>query len=123
MAAWRSQFFDNAHDLPWKALSFCLERADLSFADMDHIAFSFNPWARRAAIWHYHDVTPAMGDFGTLEGEEAFSQSDLRARDLLLSRMPRARFHFLSHHRSHAASAYFGFSVFQSRGPGGGRHC
>ena len=96
---------DNAHDLPWKALRFCLRRAGLSLADVDHIGYSFDPWARRAAVWT-DDAKPQPGDFGTPEGEEVFFQSNLRAKDLLLSSMPQAQFHYFSHHRSHAASAY-----------------
>ena len=96
---------DNSDDLPWQAIQFCLEQGGLSWSDVDHIGYSFDPWARRNIAWH-DPVKPQTGDFGTPEGEEAFFQSNLRARDLLLSRMVQAQFHFLSHHRSHAASAY-----------------
>jgi carbamoyltransferase len=57
-------------------------------------------------VWDDAVAAPG-GGFGTVEGEEAFFQSNLRARGLLCARAPRAGFHFLSHHRSHAASAYY----------------
>jgi carbamoyltransferase len=96
---------DNAHDLPWKAAKFCLDRAGLRFSDVDRVGYSFDPWVRRAAVWSDHSK-PQNADFGTPEGERVFFESNLRARDLILARMPRAQFHFLSHHRCHAASAY-----------------
>ena len=96
---------DNAHEIPWKSVKFCLNRAGLRLSDVDHVGYSFDPWVRRAAVWNDRSK-PQSGDFGTPEGERIFFESNLQARDSILSRMPGAKFHFLSHHRCHAASAY-----------------
>lgn len=98
---------DNADDLPWKAIAFCLEQASIQFSDVDFIAYSFDPWARRQrACLDASDDGRSEG-FGTEAGEEEFLRSNLRARECLLSRMPHGRFEFYPHHSCHAASAFF----------------
>jgi carbamoyltransferase len=98
---------DNADDLPWQSIVFCLEQASVQFSDVDFIAYSFDPWARRRRVRldTLHDG--GSDGFGTEAGEEEFLRSNLRAREGLRSRMPQARFEFYPHHLCHAASAFF----------------
>ena len=107
---------DNADILPWQALAFCLKTAGIRREDINHITYSFDPWVR----WKHlrpdvYTTKIRAGDFGTPEGEAAFLRSNLRAKEQLHAYMPYARFHFLSHHLCHAASAFF-VSPFREAG-------
>jgi len=98
---------DNAHELPWNAIEHCLARAGIRPSDVDHVGYSLEPRIRLMRNADLPD-TPLCppGDFGSTDGEEAFFRSNMRAREILVERFPRARFHFLEHHVCHAASAY-----------------
>jgi len=96
----------NADQLPWRAVEYCLSQSGVSFADVQAIGYSFDPWLRRAVQWH-DGCSVSPEDFGTQEGEEAFFQSHLRARAYLTDQMPRADFYFLPHHMCHAGSAFW----------------
>ena len=93
--------FDNPHQLPERAIRFCLKQAGLTAKDIDHVGFSFDPQRRRK---HYR------AEWWDRRLEETFT---LRvgqvqgAVEELLGRSLAKRFHFVSHHLSHAASAYF----------------
>src|SRR4051794_31350033 len=39
----KSAEFDNPHQLPERAIRFCLKQAGLAAGDIDHVAYSFNP--------------------------------------------------------------------------------
>ncbi len=106
---------DNADVLPWRALEYCLQAAGVTFADVDRVAYSFDPWARYLHNWPDKMDGVADGDFGSRDGEERFFRSHLRARDLLSTRMPHAQVCFLPHHLCHAASAFLA-SPFTSAG-------
>lgn len=98
---------DNADELPWQAIAFCLRQGGIGFGDVDHVGYSLDPEARlrlNLAAPPPADATP--GDWGTSDGERAFHASCLRAREALRERLPRAQFHFVPHHPCHAASAY-----------------
>ena len=98
---------DNAHELPWQAMAFCLARAGVSAAEVDHVGYSLDPDQRLALNRDLPDAARcAAGDFGSVEGEQAFHRSNMEARRLLREYCPRAEFHFLEHHLCHAASAY-----------------
>ncbi len=93
--------FDNPHQLPERAIRFCLKHAGLSARDVDHVAFSFDPRQRRKRY---------RADWWDPRLEETFR---LRlgqvpgAVDELLGRSLGQRLHFVPHHMAHAASAYF----------------
>jgi predicted NodU family carbamoyl transferase len=97
---------DNADELPWNAIRWCLAKAGLPPSAVGAIGYSFDPEARLAANLEHPVPGAPAGDFGTPEGERAFHASLPRARDALAGRFPAARFHLLPHHRCHAASAY-----------------
>jgi carbamoyltransferase len=96
---------DNADDLPWQALAFCLAEAGLGWGDVTEIGYSLDPDARLEANRQRPGPT-TPGSWGTEDGERTFHAANLRARDRLQERAPAARFHFLPHHLCHAASAF-----------------
>lgn len=93
---------DNPHQLPERAIRFCLDHAGLTTDDIDHVAYSFDPRLRqtryRAEWW----PDP--------RAEEVFLLRLGQVRgvaDELFRRKLRQTFHFVPHHLAHAASAYF----------------
>jgi carbamoyltransferase len=93
--------WDNPHQLPDRAIRFCLKHAGLAARDIDHVGYSFDPKLRqkryRAEWWD-----PKV--------EETFRLRLGQVRDAveeLLGRSLGQRLHFVSHHLTHAASAYF----------------
>jgi carbamoyltransferase len=98
---------DNADELPWAAIDWCLKAGGVAPADVDHVAYSFDPEERlRRNLELPDDPGIPPGDCGTADGERVFYGSTLHARDLLQERFGSARFHFVPHHLAHAASAY-----------------
>jgi carbamoyltransferase len=93
--------FDNPHQLPERAIRFCLKHAGLTAADIDHVAYSFDPKMRRkqyrAEWWD-----PRLEETFRLRLGQVGS-----AIDELLGRSLGPRLHFVPHHMAHAASAYF----------------
>lgn len=93
--------FDNPHQLPERAIRFCLKQAGLDPADIDHVAFSFDPKQRRA---NYRN------DWWDPKLEETFLLRLGQVRgafEELLGRSLGTKLHFVPHHLAHAASAYF----------------
>jgi len=93
--------WDNPHQLPERAIRFCLKYAGLIARDIDHVAYSYDPKLRgrryRAEWWD-----PRL--------EETFQLRLGQVRGVveeLLGRSLGQRFHFVPHHMAHAASAYF----------------
>ena len=87
-------------DFPVQAIAYCLEQAGLSLADVDEIAhcFDYAPFGEIFSL----DVTSAM------LYEEVFSRHALLAQITRhCPQFPDERVHQVSHHLSHAASAYF----------------
>ncbi len=93
--------YDNPHQLPERAIRFCLKQAGLTAADIDHVGFSFDPKVRRARYragwWDPRNEETFRLRLGQLPG----------AIEELLGRSIGKRLHFVSHHLAHAASAYF----------------
>jgi carbamoyltransferase len=93
---------DNPHQFPERAIRFCLDYAGLTAADIDHVAYSFDPQLRRTRFRAEWWADP--------RSEEVFLLRLGQVRGVaeeLLERPLRQRFHFVSHHLAHAASAYF----------------
>src|ERR1700754_1036705 len=97
----KSAEFDNPHQLPERAIRFCLKHAGLTAADIDHVAYSFEPQLRRK------QYRPEWWD---PRFEETFRLRLGQVRDAtgeLLGRPLGQKFHFVPHHMAHAYSAYF----------------
>lgn len=93
--------FDNPHQLPERAIRFCLNYAGLTAGDIDHVAYSFNPQLRRAQY---------RAEWWDPRLEETFRLRLGQVRGVaeeLLGRPLRQEFHFVPHHMAHAASAFF----------------
>jgi carbamoyltransferase len=93
--------FDNPHQLPERAIRSCLNCARLTAGDIGHVAYSFDPRLRR---------TRYRAEWWDPRLEEAFRLRLGQVRGAiedLLGRSLGQRFHFVPHHRAHAASAYF----------------
>jgi carbamoyltransferase len=98
---------DNPDELPVEAIRYCLREAGTNGCELDAVCYSFDPALRRE---HTPDPYAVPGDWGHPEGEAVFLQG--------LQRVPGAvsnvvdadisgRFHWVSHHLAHAASAYY----------------
>ena len=92
---------DNPHQLPERAIRFCLKQAGLTARDISHVAYSFDPKLRRTRFrpewWD-----PKAEDVFRLRLGQVGS-----AIDELLGRRLGERLHFVPHHLAHAASAYY----------------
>jgi carbamoyltransferase len=93
--------FDNPHQLPERAIRFCLKHAGITAGDIDHVAYSFNPKMRHAqyreAWWGPRLEETFRLRLGQVQG----------AVEELFGRPLKQSFHFVPHHMAHAASAYF----------------
>ena len=93
--------FDNPHQLPERAIRFCLNHAGLIAGDIDHVAYSFNPKMRqtqyRTEWWDPRLEETFRLRLGQVRG----------AVEELLGGPLQQKFHFVPHHMAHAASAYF----------------
>ncbi|WP_406275166.1 carbamoyltransferase [Nocardia sp. NBC_00881] len=95
----------NPHELPVHAIAYCLDRAGITLAQVDHIGSSIDP-AKRLRNKDFPDRIVA-GDWGSDIGETVF-HDNLRQVPAQLREMSfGGEFHWLSHHLCHGASAYY----------------
>ncbi len=100
---------------PYKAIEFCLDYAGITLKDVEHVGHYWKPWilrhkamqALKAAL-----VSPAMFKARADRGVAQVSESYLgmfkhpqRLRDHFGA--SDFKFHYLEHHQTHAASAFF----------------
>jgi carbamoyltransferase len=113
--------------LPFQAIAYCLEAGGITLAEVDHIGYSFDPASMIQPFAPRHSFTlPFLGDLGKKEygydpWNSVFLAGATSAPRLLLDDVPWHlkprffsaskpqdwQFHFLSHHLTHAASAYY----------------
>ena len=116
-----------AWELPWHAIDYCLAEADLTLAEVDHVAYSFNPQlfiedrARDGGL--RLPLEPSAEDWGRWDNpwDPLFASYVSCAPRLLVDAVPhalQARFagvrhdqapyewHFVAHHLCHQASAF-----------------
>jgi carbamoyltransferase len=117
----------SAWELPYAAIDFCLARAGVSLAEVDHVAYSFDPTRFPGWRGHRADIALPLEPSATLPAEECASPWDplflahvvnaprqlaggaphhLRARFAGVRHGGPFRWHFVEHHRAHEASAY-----------------
>lgn len=115
-----------AHALPFQAIGYCLEAGGITLADVDDVAYSFDPFLlthgttdRRFAL--PRDVDEARQVAGYDPWDTIFLAGVTAAPRMLRDDVPfhlrerlngdasrhRWRFHFVEHHLAHAASAYY----------------
>jgi len=114
-------------ELPWHAINFCLEVAGIHLQDVDHIAYSFDPSLLTGKNQGKHTIEIPF--FQNLQGsnnewlnpwDPLFLSSIINAPSQLVDGYPhhlqkrfmgssplKAKWHFVEHHLSHAASAFY----------------
>lgn len=101
--------------IPFEAISYCLRKAGIDFSEVDHIGYYLQPEVLRKTC--LTDVVENFGcDPSPLSYIERAAQNINRTEAALRERFPfgpQTKFHFLNHHITHAASAYYvsGFDV------------
>ncbi|MBA2377987.1 MAG: carbamoyltransferase [Blastocatellia bacterium] len=122
-AAEEERFSRKKHHLgfPFKAIEFCLDHAGIKLSDVEHVGHYWKPWilrhkfmtALRAGL-----ISPAMfkarADRGVAQVSESYLGMFKHPQRLREHFGPSDfKFHFLEHHQTHAASAFF-VSPFES---------
>lgn len=115
----------STYELPYHAIDFCLKKAGITLAEVDHIAYSFDPYmqlgeqAQAETLQIPLKPTASTGNW-TNPWDSLFLSSIVNAPGHLVDGVPlhlAARFkgasrlgpyqwHFTNHHLSHAASAF-----------------
>jgi len=100
---------------PYRAIEFCLDYAGIPLKDVEHVGHYWKPWilrhkATQAAKAAF--VSPAMfkarADRGVAQVSESYLGMFKHARRLKERFGPSDfKFHYIEHHQSHAASAFF----------------
>jgi carbamoyltransferase len=113
-AAEEERFTRRKHDsrFPSRAIAYCLREAGISMGDVSHAGFYWQPWKGvLKRVWWLVRYFPAS--LQTLRGGKRWRGSVVTllkhvAVPFRLWRQGfRGRFHFVDHHLSHAASAFF----------------
>jgi carbamoyltransferase len=118
----------STYELPFHAIHFCLKEAGIQLTDVDHVAYSFDPWtllgSRRGQDFIRLPLEPSISE--PQEGFDSawdplFLQSIVNAPRHLADGAPHHlfdrfrgaspsggpyRWHFVAHHLAHAASAF-----------------
>lgn len=100
---------DNAHSLPWGAIRYCLDAAEIGWQDLSAVAYSFSPKLRQKYACLGDEGNPLT--FGHPVGENVFQKSLHRIPQLIGQRTS-APFFFVPHHEAHAWYA-LGTSPFE----------
>ncbi|UAW64564.1 carbamoyltransferase [Mycoavidus sp. HKI] len=98
----------NPNELPEHSIRFCLSYAGLTAADLDGVAYSFDPSLRKSKF--KLDSLSQPGDWGSAEGEKIFLSKLSQipdAVDKFLGRKFGDKFSFIPHHIAHAASTFY----------------
>jgi carbamoyltransferase len=112
--------------LPFHAIAFCLERAGIAMADVDHVAYAYDPWPLLADRGGTDGIVLPLEPSAAADSATASAPWEALAlayivnaprqlaggaphhlRHLFGGLAPRApyRWHFVDHHRAHEASA------------------
>ncbi len=103
----------NPDELPWNAIRACLEfHREVRLSELDGIAYSLMPGRRLALVGgDPYELDDDRG-FGSSKGEEEFNGRVLGVPHIVARAADDGsileRFHFVPHHRAHAASAFYG---------------
>jgi carbamoyltransferase len=106
---------------PYKAIQFCLDHAGITLKDVEHVGHYWKPWilrhkamqaARSAFI--SREMFRARADRGIVQVSDSYLGMFKHPRRLREHFGPSDfKFHYLEHHQTHAASAFF-VSPFES---------
>lgn len=95
----------NPHELPIKAMNYCLSSAGIGLEDVDYIGFSLNP-QKRLKNQEFKDIVEE-GNWGSAGGEEEFYGNICRVPINFQHMGFKGEFVWIDHHLCHAASAYY----------------
>ncbi len=100
---------------PYNAIQFCLDEAGITLKDVAHVGHYWKPWilrhkaiqAVKSAFINY-DMFKARADRGVTQVSESYLGMFRHAKRLREKfGASDFKFHFIEHHQSHAASAFF----------------
>ncbi|MCS6874413.1 MAG: carbamoyltransferase [Pyrinomonadaceae bacterium] len=106
---------------PYNAVQFCLDYAGIKLKDVEHVGHYWKPWILRhkamqalKAAFISRDMFKARVDRGVTQVSDSYLGMFLHPRRLRERFGPSDfKFHYIEHHQSHAASAFF-VSPFES---------
>lgn len=103
----------NTSLLPWEAIRHCLRAAGITLNQCAHIGYSFDPELLQSGVDEWRASNPveptwelSETSYQTMDGGEAFLTGVMQTRELLREKGFAGKFHYLSHHECHAASAF-----------------
>jgi len=107
----KSASIEGTVQLPYLAIDYCLDTANVTLDDVTGIAYAFSPQLRlEGTISRDEAIDIEPGTFGSTLGEQRFFALNKMVPQLLERRFDQCmegRFHFLSHHLCHLASAFY----------------
>ncbi len=92
-------------ELPFHAIDYCLAEAGIELAEVDHVAYSYDPETRQASTSRWDPLALTY----VRNAEEQLvdgAQHHLKKRFASAKRSRRWRWHFVEHHLAHEASAF-----------------
>jgi carbamoyltransferase len=100
---------------PYKAIEFCLDYAGIELKDIEHVGHYWKPWILRhkalqaaKAAFVSSDMFKARADRGIAQVSESYLGMFKHPKRLREKFGPsNFKFHYLEHHQTHAASAFF----------------
>jgi len=100
---------------PYKAIQFCLDQAKITLKEVEHVGHYWKPWILRhkamqaaKAAFVSTDMFKARADRGVAQVSESYLGMFKHPQRLRENFGPsNFRFHYVEHHQSHAASAFF----------------
>ena len=106
---------------PYKAIRFCLDHAGIELKDVEHVGHYWKPWILRhkamqavKAAFVSRDMFKARADRGIAQVGDSYLGMFRHPKRLREHFGPsNFKFHYLEHHQTHAASAFF-VSPFES---------
>lgn len=100
---------------PYKAIEFCLDQAGITLAEVEHVGHYWKPWILRhkamqaaKAAFVSRDMFKARADRGIAQVSDSYLgmfRHPKRLREHFGA--SNFKFHYIEHHQSHAASAFF----------------
>ena len=106
---------------PYRAIQFCLDHAGITLKDIEHVGHYWKPWILRhkavqaaKSAFISRDMLKARADRGIAQVSNSYLGMFRHPKRLREHFGPSDfKFHFIEHHQSHAASAFF-VSPFES---------
>ncbi len=100
---------------PYRAVQFCLDQAGIELKDVEHVGHYWKPWILRhkavqaaKSAFISKDMFKARADRGIAQVSDSYLGMFKHPRRLREHFGPsKFRFHYLEHHQTHAASAFF----------------